>query len=38
LKQCRYRGSIKSISVVRDSLRKEQLLQSLLVIERGLRP
>ena len=31
-------GSIESISVERDSLRKEQLLQPLLVIERGLHP
>ena len=37
-KWCRYGGSIESISVVRDSLREEQQLQSLLVIERGLHP
>ena len=37
-KCCRCGGSIESISVVRDSFREEQLLQSLLVIERGLHP
>jgi hypothetical protein len=34
----RYGGSIKPISVVRDSFREEQLLQPLLVIKRGLHP
>ena len=34
----RYGGSIKSISVVGDSFREEQLLQSLLVVEGGLQP
>jgi len=29
---------IESISVVRDSFREEQRLQSLLVVERGLQP
>jgi hypothetical protein len=37
-KRCRYGGSIESISVERDSIREEQLLQPLLVIERGLHP
>ena len=37
-KWCRYGGSIKPISVVRDAFRKEQLLQPLLVIERRLHP
>jgi hypothetical protein len=37
-KWCRYGGSIESISVERDSFRKEQLLHPLLVIERGLHP
>ena len=31
-------GSIESISVERDSFREEQLLQPLLVVERGLDP
>jgi hypothetical protein len=31
-------GSIEPISVVRDSFREEQLLQPLLVVERGLHP
>jgi hypothetical protein len=37
-KWCRYGGSIEPISVERDSFREEQLLQPLLVIERGLHP
>jgi hypothetical protein len=35
---CRYGGSIEPISVERNSLREEQLLQPLRVIERGLHP
>ena len=31
-------GSIEPIAVVRDALREKQLLQSLLVVERGLHP
>jgi transcriptional regulator GlxA family with amidase domain len=34
----RYGGSIESNSVVRDSFWKKQLLQPLLVVERGLDP
>jgi hypothetical protein len=34
----RYSGSIESISVERDSFRKEQLLEALLVVERSLNP
>jgi hypothetical protein len=37
-KWCRCGGSIESISVERDSFRKEQLLKPLLLIERGLHP
>jgi hypothetical protein len=37
-KWCRYGGWIESDSVVRDPFREEQLLQSLLVVERGLYP
>jgi hypothetical protein len=37
-KWCRCGGSIEPISVVGDSLREEQLLQALLVVERRLHP
>src|SRR5213080_2210231 len=37
-KWCRCGGSIESIAVVRNSFRKEQLLQSLLVVEGRLDP
>ena len=36
-KWCGYGGSIEPISVERNSFREEQLLQPLLVIERGLQ-
>jgi len=37
-KMRRYGGSVEPIFVVRDSFRKEQLLQPLLVVERRLDP
>ena len=36
--QCGYPGSNKAISVERDSVRKEQLLGTLPLFERGLHP
>jgi hypothetical protein len=38
LRSGRYGGSIEPISDEGDSLRKEQLLKRLLVVERGLHP
>jgi hypothetical protein len=37
-KWCRYRGSIESIFVERDSFREEQLLKPPFMIERRLHP